>query len=230
MRRWRGFYPFYLVVFERARAARLDKMVLKFVQGRLGRGDRRKGERAEAAGEKNVEEEERGGGKRLEDLHASTTTTTTTFEGTGENADEGVMRFTRPKQRFRLAPSWFQKPPQRKQRVVDDTGGVHFVKSDQDLQHLIEETKNGSSKLFVEFGAAWCEHCKGMIPTMIDLSRKNKKHTFAVADVFATPEISKSVVYTPTFWVFDDGVKVDQLVGSNPMQLRDRIWLHTETK
>merc|ERR1711904_398762 len=208
VRWWRGFYPFYLVVFERARAARLDKMVLKFVQGGLGRGDRRKGERAEAAGEKNVEEEERGGGKRLEDLHASTTTTTTTFEGTGENADEGVMRFTRPKQRFRLAPSWFQKPPQRKQRVVDDTGGVHFV----------------------EIGAAWCEHCKGMIPTMIDLSRKNKKHTFAVADVFATPEISKSVVYTPTFWVFDDGVKVDQLVGSNPMQLRDRIWLHTETK
>ena len=56
--------------------------------------------------------------------------------------------------------------------------------SDAELQQLIDESRSKGSKLFVEFGAAWCDHCKGMIPTMSDLAHKNKRHTFAVADVF----------------------------------------------
>mmetsp|Transcript_13747 Transcript_13747/g.38730 ORF Transcript_13747/g.38730 Transcript_13747/m.38730 type:complete len:109 (+) Transcript_13747:2021-2347(+) len=104
--------------------------------------------------------------------------------------------------------------------------GVSFVNSDEDLEHLIEESRRKGTKLFVEFGTAWCDHCKGMVSSMVALGKEHPRHTFAVADVFRTPVLSKSVVYTPTFWVYDRGVKVDQLVGSNKTNLRDRAWLH----
>ena len=38
----------------------------------------------------------------------------------------------------------------------------------------------------------------------------------------------KGIRYSPTFAVFYKGRKVDQFYGSEPRQLADHVWLHSE--
>ena len=179
-----------------------EGMVLKFAQG----WERRRA---------------RGGGD-----NPSKDSSQTTKEEESGSSPHPHAHGERERVRFRTAPRGFKQPPRKPYRGDDSIDGVRIVRSDEELRSLVDESRAKGTKLFVEFGTAWCEHCKGMVPAMAALGRAHRKHTFAVADVFHTPVVSERVVYTPTFWVYDRGVKVDQLIGSDVQNLKDRAWLH----
>lgn len=188
----------------------LREMVLKFVQGGRRKGRRDASDAAEGG-----------------DASPSFVVRDRTLAVPEERVvASGVRGVAPPTERLKPAPRSFKKPERKPYRSDDRMKGVHFVESDEDLERLIEKSRRTGSKLFVEFGTAWCDHCKSMIPFMSDLGRKHRRHTFAVADVFHTPSTSKTVVYTPTFWIYDRGVKVDQMVGSDKQSLTDKAWLH----
>lgn len=37
-----------------------------------------------------------------------------------------------------------------------------------------------------------------------------------------------SIKFTPTFGIFRNGKKVDEVIGKEPQRLEDHLWLHTE--
>mmetsp|Transcript_7952 Transcript_7952/g.20370 ORF Transcript_7952/g.20370 Transcript_7952/m.20370 type:complete len:130 (-) Transcript_7952:386-775(-) len=122
-------------------------MVRKFAQGRI---------EASPVGKKGEERpgEEQGGAKSTE------------IEG-------GIgPALAKPEARFKPAHRSHVKPELKPFSGDAEMRDVHFVKSDKDLEDLIENSRKTSSKLFVEFGTPWCEHCKSMIPTMMEFGRK----------------------------------------------------------
>mmetsp|Transcript_12905 Transcript_12905/g.24567 ORF Transcript_12905/g.24567 Transcript_12905/m.24567 type:complete len:140 (+) Transcript_12905:93-512(+) len=99
------------------------------------------------------------------------------------------------------------------------------ARNDVELQDTIKST--GNRTVVVDFGAAWCDHCKGVLPAVIKMTEEFTKPLFVLTDVDAVPETSKDVRYTPTFSFFKKGKKVDEIYGVNQTQLRDHIWLHS---
>lgn len=41
-------------------------------------------------------------------------------------------------------------------------------------------------------------------------------------------ETVNSIKYTPTFGIYRNGKKVDEVVGKEPQKLEDHLWLHTD--
>ena len=58
---------------------------------------------------------------------------------------------------------------------------------------------------------------------------QHPEHMFVVAQVDSMKDALQGIRYTPTFAVFRKGRKVDQFFGPSAQQLRDRVWLHSET-
>lgn len=113
--------------------------------------------------------------------------------------------------------------------------------------------------MVVDFGASWCDHCRGMLPAVMGLTEKFAKHLFVLADVDSVPDTAADVRYTPTFSFYrrnrkvrlhtttyppapgglcaaDGGngirrgrVQVDEVYGVNQQQLHDHIWLHEDS-
>jgi thioredoxin-like negative regulator of GroEL len=91
--------------------------------------------------------------------------------------------------------------------------------------------KNISSiflQVVVNFGSSWCAHCHKLFPHVLSLTHVFTKLHYAVAQVDFMKEAPRGITYTPTLVVFDKGRKIDQFFGSNPQQLRDRLWLHSD--
>jgi thiol-disulfide isomerase/thioredoxin len=60
----------------------------------------------------------------------------------------------------------------------------------------------------VDFGASWCDHCRGMLPAVVGLTEKFAKHLFVLADVDSVPDSAADVRYTPTFSFYRRNRKV----------------------
>jgi thioredoxin 1 len=114
------------------------------------------------------------------------------------------------------------------------------VNSDAELREVLASA--GAKTVVVDFGAAWCEKCKAVEPVLASLGVQARSASagacflahsqlqfpnmrFVLADADYLPELAADVRYTPTFFVFRAGKKVDEFVGTNQQMLRDRAWL-----
>ena len=57
---------------------------------------------------------------------------------------------------------------------------------------------------------------------------QHKQHRYVLAQLDYLDMELKGIRYSPTFAVFHRGRKVDQFYGSEPRQLADHVWLHSE--
>ncbi|CDK24936.1 unnamed protein product [Kuraishia capsulata CBS 1993] len=77
----------------------------------------------------------------------------------------------------------------------------------------------------VDFYATWCGPCKAISPIVEKLSDSYPQHKFFKVDVDQANDIAREygISAMPTFLLFQDGVKVGQVVGANPQGLKQAI-------
>ncbi|KAJ3484317.1 hypothetical protein NLI96_g5722 [Meripilus lineatus] len=78
----------------------------------------------------------------------------------------------------------------------------------------------------VDFWATTCENCKAIAPFYETLSSSAPPHVkFYKLDIYDQHDASEEVsIYAmPTFMVFKDGNKIQELVGAYPQKLKDMV-------
>jgi len=73
--------------------------------------------------------------------------------------------------------------------------------------------------------ATWCGPCKAIAPRVQVFSETYKKAKFFKVDVDEVPDVAQElgIRAMPTFLLFKDGEKVDEIVGANPHELEAAI-------
>ncbi|MER7196096.1 thioredoxin [Streptomyces flaveolus] len=89
------------------------------------------------------------------------------------------------------------------------------------------EIINGSKPAVIDFWAVWCGPCRQISPVLASLSKEpeNSGIDFYKVDVDDHEDISQEVGIKamPTFVLFKDGSKVDELVGAHPDSLKQLV-------
>ncbi|GKT93486.1 thioredoxin [Colletotrichum tofieldiae] len=100
---------------------------------------------------------------------------------------------------------------------------VHNVKSKAEFDAVLSE----HPVVLVDAFATWCGPCKAIAPVLVNLSNeeKNSKVHFVKIDVDEVPDVSQElgIRAMPTFLIFEDGQKAQELVGANPTALKQAI-------
>lgn len=104
---------------------------------------------------------------------------------------------------------------------------VAGARSDEEFRNFL--TSNRRATVIAEYGSTWCAHCQEMFPHFQQLAKQYPQHKYVLAQIDYMDQELKGIRYSPTFAVFKQGRKVDQFYGAEPQQLRDHIWLHSES-
>ena len=101
---------------------------------------------------------------------------------------------------------------------------VHNITSKAEFDKAIKDNK----VVILDCSAEWCGPCKMIAPKFHEFSEKQKSIYFATFDVDQVPDLAQElgVRAMPTFKVFKNGEKEDDLVGANPKALEDIITKH----
>ncbi|KAI1874918.1 hypothetical protein JX265_003604 [Neoarthrinium moseri] len=96
---------------------------------------------------------------------------------------------------------------------------VHNLQTAEAFKAAIKDNK----VVLLDCFATWCGPCKAIAPLLANHSNdeKYKDVFFAKIDVDELPDISQElgIRAMPTFMLFKDGEKADELVGANPNAL-----------
>ncbi|KAK7756726.1 thioredoxin trx1 [Diatrype stigma] len=96
---------------------------------------------------------------------------------------------------------------------------VHNLQTTDEFKQAIKDNKI----VMLDCFATWCGPCKAIAPLLAKHSNDEayKDIFFAKIDVDELPEVSQElgIKAMPTFMIFKDGEKVDELVGANPNAL-----------
>mmetsp|Transcript_19887 Transcript_19887/g.39317 ORF Transcript_19887/g.39317 Transcript_19887/m.39317 type:complete len:106 (+) Transcript_19887:43-360(+) len=100
---------------------------------------------------------------------------------------------------------------------------VNFVGSMTEWSYVMEESKE--KLVVVDFTASWCGPCQRIAPHFESLSEKYPQVSFAKVDVDAQSEIAQEcgIRAMPTFQLFREGRKVDELTGADVVALEEKI-------
>jgi len=63
-------------------------------------------------------------------------------------------------------------------------------------------------------------------PESVVTPLQHTQHKYAVAQIEHMKDTIKHIRYTPTFAIYRNGRKVDEVVGKEPQRLADHLWLH----
>jgi len=98
-------------------------------------------------------------------------------------------------------------------------GSVKVVGSKDEWNTILSESK--SKPVLVDFSATWCGPCRLISPVFAELSNKYTEIVFLNIDVDDVPEVAEqcSIKAMPTFQVWVEGKKVDELVGASREKL-----------
>ncbi|KAI6015638.1 thioredoxin [Pisolithus marmoratus] len=98
---------------------------------------------------------------------------------------------------------------------------VEEIKSLEEFRQLI----NGSEPVIIDFYANWCGPCKVISPIFARLSEQFGNVKFRKVNVDEQEQVSQEVGIRamPTFVIFQNGNKVDELVGANPGKLETLV-------
>ncbi|KAK2779708.1 thioredoxin [Colletotrichum kahawae] len=96
---------------------------------------------------------------------------------------------------------------------------VHNVKSKEEFNDALSKHK----VVILDAFATWCGPCKAIAPILANLSN-TKEHEglhFVKIDVDEVPDLSQDlgIRAMPTFLIFKNGEKVEEVVGANPNAL-----------
>src|SRR5262249_49966462 len=88
------------------------------------------------------------------------------------------------------------------------------------------EIQNGKGPAVLDFGAVWCGRCQKLAPAIEQMAAEYAGRVLiGKVDVDQEQELAANfdVMSVPTIVFFQDGKKVDQIVGANPGKIRERI-------
>ncbi|KAI9894992.1 MAG: hypothetical protein M1814_000214 [Vezdaea aestivalis] len=96
-----------------------------------------------------------------------------------------------------------------------------MVKAIENQAEFTTKVKSNPGVSVVDFHAVWCGPCKAIAPAVEALDGEYTDVTFVKVDVDEQPEIAQeySVRAMPTFLIFKNGEKVDEVVGANKLAL-----------
>ncbi|KAM7439453.1 hypothetical protein ABFA07_011205 [Porites harrisoni] len=103
-------------------------------------------------------------------------------------------------------------------------GTVVELETKDDFDAFLKEA--GSTLVVVDFYADWCGPCKLIAPKIKGFAEEfSGKVYFAKVNVDENDEVaaSQEVSAMPTFKLYKDGAKVDELTGANEAKLRELI-------
>ncbi|KAH7319828.1 thioredoxin [Stachybotrys elegans] len=102
---------------------------------------------------------------------------------------------------------------------------VHHIKSQAEFAEALKE-----STVIVDFFATWCGPCKAISPFLTKMSdeAQNQGIKFLKLDVDELPELTAElgVRAMPTFMVFQNGKKVDEMMGAHIPGLQNMVEKH----
>ncbi|KAL4729419.1 thioredoxin trx1 [Fusarium chlamydosporum] len=105
---------------------------------------------------------------------------------------------------------------------------VQDIKTTEEFKNLVSSTDKA---VLVDCFATWCGPCKAISPILVKLSNESslsKSIEFVKFDVDNLPDLTAElgVRAMPTFFVYKNGKKVDELVGANPQALQSMLAKH----
>lgn len=101
------------------------------------------------------------------------------------------------------------------------------LRTDEEFDNFMSENKR--SVVCVEFGTSWCLKCHEIFPKYYELSKKYNGIKYAIAQIDYMKRSAQDLKYSPTFAIYNNGKKVDEIVGKEPVKLEDHLWLHSDT-
>ncbi|KAH9958977.1 thioredoxin [Russula dissimulans] len=100
---------------------------------------------------------------------------------------------------------------------------VRPIHSFDDFQSII----NSGKVVVIDFWATWCGPCRIISPVFDKLANNPAFESIGIykVDVDEQVEISEELIIhaMPTFMVFRDGNRIDELVGANPLALGNLV-------
>ncbi|KAF2129566.1 putative thioredoxin [Dothidotthia symphoricarpi CBS 119687] len=102
--------------------------------------------------------------------------------------------------------------------------GVHNLQTKSAFDAALEE----KGLLIVDCFATWCGPCKVIAPVIVKYASAFSNARFYKLDVDEVPDVAQElgIRAMPTFLLFKDGVRVQEVVGANPSALEAAIKKH----
>ncbi|PSS16628.1 hypothetical protein M430DRAFT_28390 [Amorphotheca resinae ATCC 22711] len=99
--------------------------------------------------------------------------------------------------------------------------GVHNIANKAEFESAIKDNKI----VVLDAFATWCGPCKVIAPQVVTFSEKFTGAHFVKLDVDEVPDVAQDlgIRAMPTFIIFKDAEKVNEIVGANPKALEAAI-------
>ncbi|PON71127.1 Thioredoxin [Parasponia andersonii] len=104
------------------------------------------------------------------------------------------------------------------------SGNVHLITTIESWETKLSEANSDGKIVVANFSAPWCNPCKSIAPSYIEIADKHPSIIFLTVDVDELTELSTSwgINATPTFFFLKEGRTIDKLVGANKEELQKK--------